>query len=46
MPSVSLERRAVSDAYSNPEWKLKVKKMRDSQVHAIYMRLKQQNVIK
>lgn len=52
MATAAQERQAILDAYppvSDPEkspWVRKVKKMSDSQVHAIYIRLKAQGKIK
>lgn len=40
------ERNALANAYPGRAWKDKVKKMSDSQVTAIYLRLKQQGVIR
>lgn len=41
--TVEQQRQALLGAYSGPKWQQKVKKMSDSQVTAIYLRLKQQN---
>jgi len=52
MASTPEERRALLDAYppvSDPKksnWVNKVNKMSDAQVHAIYIRLKKQGIIK
>lgn len=52
MASTAQERQALLDAYppvSDPRkspWVKKVNKMSDAQVHAIYIRLKQQGKIK
>lgn len=37
------ERTAVKNAYPWGPWKKRVDKMTDAQIHAIYLRLKQQN---
>lgn len=39
------ERQALLKVYKNPRWVDKVKKMKDAQVVAIYLRLKAQNKI-
>lgn len=39
------EREALKKAYDSKDWAKRVDKMRDDQVHAIYMRLKNQNKI-
>lgn len=52
MDSTNDERRALLEAYPpvsdkrKSPWLVKVNKMSDSQVHAIYIRLKTQGVIK
>jgi hypothetical protein len=40
------ERDLLKRAYPNPQWAKKVDEMSDSQVVAVYMRLKAQGVIK
>lgn len=40
------EREAVKAAYNSPHWRIKVNKMSDSQVVAIYKRLQSQGKIK
>lgn len=37
------EREALKAVYSNPNWATKVKEMTDTQVVAVYLRLKAQN---
>lgn len=45
MDDVSQKREAVMSAYNNPTWHSKVKNMSDSQVTAVFLRLRAQNKI-
>lgn len=45
MDDMSKKREAVMSAYINPTWRERVKNMTDSQVTAIFLRLKAQNKI-
>jgi hypothetical protein len=45
MDDMSKKREAVMSAYNHPTWRDKVKNMTDSQVTAIFLRLKAQNKI-
>lgn len=42
---ILLKREAVKQAYQSPSWRAKVDKMRDAQVIAVYLRLKQSNKV-
>jgi hypothetical protein len=43
--TIDEERELVKNAYKGGAWYAKIKKMTDAQVHAVYIRLKQQNII-
>lgn len=42
---ILVKKNAVTQAYSGPAWKAKVDKMTDSQIIAVYLRLKSQNKV-